>query len=154
MRIRKDEKISNQTMVNDWVLKNNNKELSTLLGKYIRASFPKNYSYRCTGIEDYFGSDWFTIRVFVNDSTIRVGVIRDSNRKLPKNIILMPNTKVFQWDFDGDLTQSDIKEICDTVNNYLKKWNPDDKNMMMARVLSPQLISQGFGRNHVAFQRM
>ena len=153
MRVLKNEKISNKIMVGDWVLKNNNKELSNLLGRQIRASFPKNYSYHCTGREDYFGSDWFTIRVFISDSTIRVGVVRDSNRRLPKNIVLMPYVKVFQWDFDGDLTPSDVIEICDTVNDYLKKWNPDDKNMMLTRTLSPNLLNQNFYKDPPSFLR-
>lgn len=154
MRVLKTEKISNQKFADDWVLPNNNKDLSNYLGTQIKASFPKNDSYRCTGKMDYFGSDWFTIRVFVTDDRIRVGVVRDSNRRIPKNITLMPNMKVYQWDFDGDLTQSDIKEICNTVNNYLKKWNPDDKEMMMIRTIDPRLLSQGYTNKHYLMSRM
>ena len=132
MRVKKTEKLSDKYTVHTWNRTNQDTQLSNRIGKYIKNSFPKTYEYRCTGPDSYFGSNWFTIRISVPNNRICVGIFRDSERVLPKNIQEMPD-KAFQWDIEGDVTDADLEEIASAVNSYLKDWDPSNKERMLAR---------------------
>ena len=134
MRVCKNEKISNRHDKSLWDKNNNDKDLSEQIGRFIRNSFPKNYTYRCIGKDNYFGPNWFTLRVTADPNRILIGIFRDTERKLPKNIKPMKD-KFIEWEFDGNLTNEDLNEIKDTVMDYLKMWNPDDEEMMAKRVM-------------------